>query len=427
VSTLLDSYASSNTNADQWMTGYTFGQTFTTPSGTAYNLVSCKFWMYRDGTGTGENMRAKLFAHSGTWGSSGVPSGSALATSSNVSKTSVGTSYGWVTFTFATPYALTASTHYCIVCEIDSGADIIMGEDTSSPSHGGNQVFYDGTWDSWSNDTIFEVYGDVGTISVDVTNSANVSAVTAQVPTISSQVKLTPPVVDTVNVVVQVPTIKIVIGRTVDNAAGVTCQAEVPTISSQVKLTVSNSANVSDVTAQVPTLKSNVNLSVSNSANVSNVDTPIPSLSSQVKLTVSNSANVSDVTVQVPTLKSDANLAVSNAANVDVDTPIPSLSSQVKLIVVNTANTLEGVVIPVITRFINKAHTPDVVEIERFVNYNKNLETDLDYDRALICPSCGSTNNTRVLHNTSYNWICENSHTWLDQGPMTIRIKKIKW
>jgi len=61
---------------------------------------------------------ATLYAHSGTYGSTGVPTGSALATSASIKCKLNRTSYALVTFTFDGTYNLIAGTYYFICLEI---------------------------------------------------------------------------------------------------------------------------------------------------------------------------------------------------------------------------------------------------------------------------------------------------------------------
>jgi hypothetical protein len=354
MATLLDSYASSNYTASTTAAATeSRAQSFTTPADTAYNLASCKFYVYTD---TGNvTTRAKLFAHTGTYGTSnGVPTGSALATSDNVVVNEGSSTL--ITYTFSTPYAMSADTHYCIVLEAEAGEsnNFKFGYDGDAPAHSGTYASNaSGSWSgSTARDLIFEVYGEVGSTTVEVSNVANVNVA-----------------------------------------------AQVPTISSQVNLQVSNVANI-DVAAQVPNVATQVTVNVGNVANV-------------------------DVAVQVPTVSSQVNLQVSDVANIDVAVQVPTVTSQTKLSVENAANISVEVQTPVITRTTHKVNTYSRQYKQR-VGYARSVEVNLAYTDSSLCPQCGSTALTRVLHNTSYNWTCENAHTWLDKGPVNIRIKNIR-
>lgn len=142
---VVDYYSESNRNTDfspiHSATTNFIGQTFT--ANIAGNLTSCKFYLKKNGTPTG-TIRAKLYAMSGTYGTSGQPTGSALATSNDVIISAVSTSLGLTTFTFTTTYILDSQQKYCILLDAtsltgDASNYIAWGEDTTSPTHGGNR------------------------------------------------------------------------------------------------------------------------------------------------------------------------------------------------------------------------------------------------------------------------------------------------
>ena len=172
----IDSYSETNqsTNANLYV-GATIriGQSFTCSSSSV--LQSCKFYLRRYGTSTG-NVTTKIYAHSGTYGTSSVPTGAALATSDNVDITTIATgSYNLVTFTFsgANQISLTASTYYCVEILYNDassdGANLLgVAFDASSPTHSGNYFIYTSSYASNnSNDTCFYVTGgDILTFTV---------------------------------------------------------------------------------------------------------------------------------------------------------------------------------------------------------------------------------------------------------------------
>ena len=131
------------------------GQTFT---GQEVPLNYCKFWLLKTGTISG-NAVAKLYAHTGTFGSTGVPTGEALATSDNFNVSSITTTASPITFTFSTPYTLVNGTKYCLVVEY-SGSDatnkLQIADDVSTSTHPGNNISYGGSWAANNGyDTIF--------------------------------------------------------------------------------------------------------------------------------------------------------------------------------------------------------------------------------------------------------------------------------
>lgn len=164
---VLDSY--SETNQDNF---YSIGNTLNLAAGQAfYNrnnviLDSCKLYIKKIGSPTG-NVTVKLFAMGGTFGSSAVPTGSALATADVLNIATLTTSFAVKTFSFsgAQRITLSADTHYCLVVYYSGGDGsnaLEVGRDASSPSHSGNAFFSnDGT--TFTAQTIYDmcfyVYG----------------------------------------------------------------------------------------------------------------------------------------------------------------------------------------------------------------------------------------------------------------------------
>jgi hypothetical protein len=115
------------------------------------------------------NLVAKLYAHSGTFGSDSVPTGTALATSNAVPMANVPTSLALVTFTFPSPYPLNAA-NYCISVEVQSGTvnasnSVAVSRDSTTPSHAGNRYLWrSGAYLAVSGEDLnFYVYGTTGT------------------------------------------------------------------------------------------------------------------------------------------------------------------------------------------------------------------------------------------------------------------------
>lgn len=141
------------------------GQSFT--NDTKAILTSCKFYILKSGSPTG-NCYAKLYAHSGAYGTESIPTGSALATSDAVAVSSIGGSGSLITFTFsgANQYVMQAGTYYVIVVEYTGGTPgtniIQVGGDVTSSSHDGNWCLYkvSTNWNyAASRDLAFYVYG----------------------------------------------------------------------------------------------------------------------------------------------------------------------------------------------------------------------------------------------------------------------------
>lgn len=160
----IDSYSESNNDSSIGLSSTLSdgaAQSFD-PSTTSYSVTSCKFYLSKTLSPTG-NAVAKLYAHSGTYGTSSLPTGSALATSNTLDVSTLTTSFVLYELTFATPYTISASTYYEIAIEY-SGGDasnlVSVATDNSAPTHGGNEAYLDaGAWTAQARDTCFYVYG----------------------------------------------------------------------------------------------------------------------------------------------------------------------------------------------------------------------------------------------------------------------------
>ncbi len=147
---VIDSYSETNQDATESFTTAPNGwaQSFT---GDGSTLGSVKIYMKKTGS-PGFNPTVNIYAHSGTFGTSSVPTGAALATSDSVTEASISTSLSLITFTFsgANQITLTNGTKYCVgatVWDTGSGANCYaIGKDTSSPSHSGNYATIDVFW-----------------------------------------------------------------------------------------------------------------------------------------------------------------------------------------------------------------------------------------------------------------------------------------
>lgn len=157
-------------NTDNYDTDYDFvgenmanGQTFTGAIGW---LSSITVMLKRVGNPTG-TLTAKIYAMTGTYGSTGKPTGTALATSNSWDVSQIPTDITLVGFTFsgANKIRLSKNTYYCLAIEASNGwatDRMKIGEDASSPTHSGN-AFYKpyGTWtQKATSDVIFWVYAD---------------------------------------------------------------------------------------------------------------------------------------------------------------------------------------------------------------------------------------------------------------------------
>jgi hypothetical protein len=166
---IVDSYVESNKDSayncygNYWKT---VGQSF---NGNGDILTSVKFYVSKIGSPTGTYC-AKLYAHSGTFGTSSVGTESPLATSDTRDVSEISDSqYQLFEFTFSTPYTLVANTKYVIGLSYDGGNSsnyLLVGQDSTSPAHAGNQcsLYYNGTWYAHNfYDVIFYIYGNPST------------------------------------------------------------------------------------------------------------------------------------------------------------------------------------------------------------------------------------------------------------------------
>jgi len=150
----IDYYSESNQDTisvvvDYYANDYYYnsaGQSFT---GNGDNINSAYFFLGKNNSPTG-NIYAKIYAHSGTFGTSSVPTGSALATSDAVAASSLESSLALTKFTFsgAERIKLTDGTKYVLVLDVYSANcseinGIFFGWDWSTASHSGNACVAD--------------------------------------------------------------------------------------------------------------------------------------------------------------------------------------------------------------------------------------------------------------------------------------------
>ncbi len=158
---LTDSYSETNTDATAFMPSFLgiqytdLGQIFT--AAVSGRVTSCVFYLKKQGTPTGtNNMIAKLYMISG-----GLPSGAALASSTPLTANNLTTSFALTTFTFPTPYSVTAGVSYAIILEYATGGastnNVGMGVDTSSPTALGTAVYSTNSGSSWTVNSTFDV------------------------------------------------------------------------------------------------------------------------------------------------------------------------------------------------------------------------------------------------------------------------------
>lgn len=167
MATLISSYSETNQNTTTNIYGAgnydSAAQTFI---GDGTILDSCKFYLYKGGSPTG-NMTALLYAVTGTPGTGATPTGSALATSDTIDVSTLTGSYALTTFTFsgANRVTLTNSTNYFITVFYNNGSGtnkVWVGAGTGSLPGGANAARHIDTdfWYAWGGVAVcFYVYG----------------------------------------------------------------------------------------------------------------------------------------------------------------------------------------------------------------------------------------------------------------------------
>lgn len=165
---ICDSYSEAYWNA--WtalFTGGGFqmsGQSFT---GDGNVLSSCKFYLQKvTGSPTG-NATATIYAHTGTFGTDGIPTGAALATSGTFDVSTLTSTAELVTFTFtgAEKITLVDGTNYFVILEYpggDTSNRVNQGASLPNVLAPGNAAYFK-TADVWTSsewDRIFYVYTD---------------------------------------------------------------------------------------------------------------------------------------------------------------------------------------------------------------------------------------------------------------------------
>lgn len=160
MSSIIDSYSESNQSVNRNLNATTTGraQSFTASANAV--LTSIKLYLKKTGSPTG-NATIAVYAHSGTYGTSSVPTGSALD-SVTLAVSSLTTSYVLTEVALSGGYSLVLGTKYVVVITYTGDASnyITVGTDNTTPTHGGNSAFFAGSWSADNTqDHCFYVYG----------------------------------------------------------------------------------------------------------------------------------------------------------------------------------------------------------------------------------------------------------------------------
>jgi len=170
---LLDSYTEGNRTSDVGITavypgsvpGPVAGRGQTFNSSTEARIGRVVFYIARDGNPTGD-LHAALYAHTGTFGVNGKPTGPILALSDPIDSATLGVGLTLVSFNFtgANRTRLEVNTTYSIGLQAMNGVlsapnRVIMSRDAGGAHEGNAYYLDDGVWgpDAWDN--IFYLYG----------------------------------------------------------------------------------------------------------------------------------------------------------------------------------------------------------------------------------------------------------------------------
>ena len=143
-----DSYSDSNQDGEQAIGNGTVTAAGQSITGNGAVLANVELDLRKVGSPTGTAV-VKIFAHTGTFGTDGTPTGSALATSETFNVADLTTTLALTKIDFEDQFTLVNTTKYFIVVEYsggDSSNYLAWGYDGTSPGHGGNLAYYDGTW-----------------------------------------------------------------------------------------------------------------------------------------------------------------------------------------------------------------------------------------------------------------------------------------
>ena len=141
TATTVDSYSESNVDSYlSCLSSFIQGQCFAVAADAS--LASVVLYLKNTGATTG-NAVVSLYAMTGSYGTTGKPTGAALATSDPFDTSILTTSAQLITFNFTgvNQYRMLSATDYCLTLSFPSGTGTIqVGVDGSAPAHGGNAV-----------------------------------------------------------------------------------------------------------------------------------------------------------------------------------------------------------------------------------------------------------------------------------------------
>ena len=177
-------YPTSNANTSQQVgNGTTIGiaESFTSPGIAPLTPCSIRVQGSKFGSPTG-NVVARIYAHSGSLGTSSIPTGAFLAESNPVDVSAWNTSLIERLFEFEDEVLLTGSTNYVVAIEYSGGDGsnyIQVGYDSTTPSYAGNKSTLVGTtWSAQSTHDMTFILGlgnpsTLAILNISATNGAN--------------------------------------------------------------------------------------------------------------------------------------------------------------------------------------------------------------------------------------------------------------
>jgi len=177
--TSVQAYANTNQDAEVNIGNGTLdGVAQSFANATAGQLVRAQFYLRKVGSPTG-NATVKLYAHSGTFGTSSVPTGATLVAATVLDVSTLTGSLADVDFYFeaAEFYDMLGSTNYTIAIEYTGGDGsnyVVVGYDSSAPSSAGNAATLasGGGWTAQSYDLIHAVWRD-GEVQANASSGSN--------------------------------------------------------------------------------------------------------------------------------------------------------------------------------------------------------------------------------------------------------------
>lgn len=154
-----DSYWDAGTGSmDVYATYSMYSQSFTSGGGI---LDSVQWKLMKSGSPTG-NATARIYAHSGSYGTTSKPTGSVLAESGTLDVSTLDGTLTWKTFTFTGANRIVLSAgYYCVIIYYAGGNSsnkIKVGYDNGAGGHSGVEAYFDTGWTNEAVDLNHYVY-----------------------------------------------------------------------------------------------------------------------------------------------------------------------------------------------------------------------------------------------------------------------------